>query len=98
MAFYFLAVAPALARLRPGLYAAGIWADGAYAPYDEIARWAFSESPEIRLLIVLRGRGKTLHLSVPPGEYGAVQKALSRQVRSQVLHPDPDILNLSKAD
>jgi hypothetical protein len=95
IALYFLLLVPLVSRIRPGLYEAGIWADGDFAAYDRISRWAFTESPEIRLLLVVRGRARALHLRVPPDLYGAVRKVLRQQIRDNRLHPDPQILDLS---
>jgi hypothetical protein len=97
-ALYFLCLVPLLSRIRPGLYEAGIWTDGDFAAYDRISRWTFTESPEIRLLLVLRGRGRALHMRIPPDLYGAVRKVLRRQMRDNRLHPDPEILDLSGTD
>lgn len=94
-AVYFLLLVPLLSRVRPGLYQAGIWTDGGFAAYDRISRWTFSEAPDIRLLLVLRGRERALHMRVPPDQYGAVRKFLHQLMRDNRLRPDPEILDLS---
>jgi hypothetical protein len=55
MASYFLLMAPLLARIQPGLYRDGVWAEGGFLPYAEIRRLAFFETPEIVLVLLPRG-------------------------------------------
>jgi hypothetical protein len=75
-ALYFLGAVRLLMIIRTGFYVPGIWAEGGFVPYEEIARWAIRDSEEIVLLIVRRGRAGALRLSVPRDDYGAVTKLL----------------------
>jgi len=94
MSAYFLIMVPLALRIRPGLYEDGVWADGGFLPWSEIARVAFVESPQIVLLLVPRRGGRSQRLAVPPGEYGEVRKHLHEKMRAGVLQLDPAILGL----
>jgi hypothetical protein len=97
MALYFLLMVPLLARIRPGLYRDGVWADGGFLPYASIGRLAFFETPEIVLVLLPRGglRG-VFRLFVPPQEYAAVRKLLEDQIRARVLKVEEGILGLAE--
>lgn len=95
MAAYFILMVPLVARIRPGLYRDGVWAEGDFLPWGRIGRIAFVETPEIVLVMVPRGgRSSPLRLLVPPGEYGAVRKLLEEKIRSRQLTMEKAILGL----
>jgi hypothetical protein len=94
MSAYFVVMVPLATRIRLGLYRDGIWADAGFIRWEEIARVAFRETPEVVLLLLPRtGRG-SFRLPVPPGEYGTVRKLLAEKSRDGELHLDPAILGL----
>jgi hypothetical protein len=97
IALYFLLMVPLLARIRPGLYRDGVWADGGFLPYASIGRLAFFETPEIVLVLLPKGglRG-VFRLFVPPQEYAAVRKLLEEQIRARVLRVEEGILGLAE--
>jgi hypothetical protein len=94
IALYFLGILPLLARIPMGFYGEGIWAEGGFVPYNRIRRLAFSEGPELVLLLLPWGRGGAFRLQVPPAEYGAVRKVLGEKIRSQVMNLEGGILGL----
>ena len=94
-ALYFLGAVRLLTIMRAGFYVPGIWAEGGFVPYKEIARWAIRDSEEIVLLIVRRGRAGALRLNVPRDNYGAVTKLLQQKAHEHSLRVDPAILGLS---
>jgi hypothetical protein len=94
MAAYFIVMVPLVARIRPGLYRDGVWADRGFLSWQRIARIAFVETPEIVLVMVPRGRSGPMRLSVPPGEYGTVRKLLEEKIRSRQLTMEKAILGL----
>lgn len=94
MAVYFVVMVPLGARIRRGLYREGVWAEGGFVPYRDIGRLAFREGKEIVLLLLPRGRSRTLRLPVPPSEYGAVRKVLADLERARVLTFESAILGL----
>jgi hypothetical protein len=94
MAVYFLAVPPLARTMSVGFYATGIWLETGFLPYDRITRWTFHETPDVLLILVVRGTGRAVVLPVPSEEYGLARKILHTQVRDRVLQPDPAILNL----
>lgn len=97
MAIYFLLMAPLLARIRPGLYRDGVWAESRFLPYARIGRLAFFETPEIVLVMLPRdGWRGVLRLLVPPQEYAGVRKLLEEQIRARVLRIEEGILGLSE--
>lgn len=94
MALYFLVMVPLATSIRLGLYRDGIWADAGFIRWENIARVAFRETPDVVLLLLPRhGRG-TFRLPVPGPEYGRVQKLLQEKARDGNLHLDPAILGL----
>lgn len=96
MALYFVAMVPLLARIQPGFYRDGVWADGGFLPYARIGRLAFFERPEIVLVLLPRGGfGSAFRLLVPPHEYAAVRKVLEEKIRARVLRIEDGILGLS---
>jgi hypothetical protein len=97
MASYFLLMTPLLARIQPGLYRDGVWAEGGFLPYAEIGRLAFFETPEIMLVLLPKGgwRG-VFKLLVPPNEYPAVRRLLEEQIRARVLRIEEGILGLGE--
>jgi hypothetical protein len=98
MAFFFLGVPHLTKTMRIGFYESGIWTETTFVPYGRIGRWAFAESPEIRLMLVPRGSGRALQLVIPRDEYGAARKILQGKTRDQVLAPDAAILDLEHSD
>jgi hypothetical protein len=93
-AAYFLLMVPLSARIRLGLYRDGVWADSGFLPYARIGRMAFREQPEIVLLLVPKGRDRSLRLPVPRDEYGAVRKVLEEKIRERAVNVEAGILGL----
>ena len=94
MALYFVLMVPLARTIELGFYRDGVWADGGFVPYRDIARLAFRETPEIVLLLLPRGQAAPFHLPVPRGEYGAVRKLLEEKIRARVVCTDEAILGL----
>jgi hypothetical protein len=94
MALYFILMVPLSLRIHLGFYRDGVWADTGFLPYANIGRMAFRETPEIVLLLVPRGRSRSVRLPVPPEEYGAVRKVLEEKRREGLVHVDEAILGL----
>jgi ABC-type polysaccharide transport system permease subunit len=94
MAAYFIVMVPLVARIRPGLYRDGIWADRGFLSWERIGRMAFVETPEIVLVMVPRGGASPMRLAVPPGEYGTVRKLLEEKIRARQLMMEKAILGL----
>jgi hypothetical protein len=94
MALYFILMVPLSLRIHLGFYRDGVWADTGFLPYGKIGRMAFRETPEIVLLLVPRGRTRSVRLPVPPEEYGAVRKVLEEKRREGLVHVDEAILGL----
>ena len=94
MALYFVGMVPLATRIRLGLYRDGIWADAGFIRWEEIARIAFLETPDVFLLLLPRNGKGSFRLPVPSDEYGRVQKLLQEKARTGDLHLDPAILGL----
>lgn len=94
MSTYFLTMVPLALRVRPGLYRDGVWADAGFLRWDDIARIAFVETPQIVLLLVPRRGGGSHRLAVPPDEYGEVRKLLQEKLKAGALRLDPALLGL----
>jgi hypothetical protein len=93
-AAYFILMVPLSARIRPGLYRDGVWADRGFLPYARIGRMAFREGPEIVLVLLQRGAARAFRLPVPPEEYGALRKVLEEKIRERVVNVETGILGL----
>jgi hypothetical protein len=99
IALYFVLMVPLLARIRPGLYRDGVWAERGFLPYGKIGRLAFLEKPEIVLLLLPKGGWTSaFRLLVPPQEYAGVRKVLEEMSRARILRTDEGILGLSQLD
>jgi hypothetical protein len=93
-AAYFILMVPLSARIRPGLYRDGVWAEAGFLPWGRIGRMAFREQPEIVLLLLPKGRARSLRLPVPREEYGAVRKVLEEKIRERAVNVEAGILGL----
>jgi hypothetical protein len=94
MSAYFLIMVPLATRIRLGLYRDGIWADAGFIRWEEVARIAFLETPEVILLLLPREGRRSFRLPVPGKEYGGVRKLLAEKARDGALQLDPAILGL----
>jgi len=94
MSAYFVVMVPLATTIRLGIYRDGIWTEAGFIRWEEIARVAFRETPEVVLLLLPRSGRGSFHLPVPPEEYGAVRKVLAERSRTGELHLDPAILGL----
>jgi hypothetical protein len=98
MTVYFLAMGPLLARIRRGVYRDGVLSDRGFVAWGCVSRLAFIEIGEIALVMIVRGRPRAFRLSIPPGEYGAVRKAVEERMRRGELRVDPALLGLGLAE
>ncbi|HXK08466.1 MAG TPA: hypothetical protein VMT70_02355 [Vicinamibacteria bacterium] len=94
MAVYFLGMVPLARRIRLGLFRDGVWAHRGFLRWEDVARIAFVEKPQIVLLLQARRQGSAFKLPVPADEYGAVRKLLEEKARAGVLRLEPAILGL----
>jgi hypothetical protein len=94
MAAYFIVMVPLVARIRPGFYRDGVWADRGFLAWDRIGRIAFVETPEIVLVMVPRGGSSPMRLLVPAEDYGTVRKLLEEKIRARELTMEKAILGL----
>jgi hypothetical protein len=94
MAVYFLGLVPLARRIRLGVYRDGVWAHRGFLRWEDVARIAFVEAPEIVLLLRPRRGGASYKLPVPGEEYGTVRKVLEEKARQGLLHLEPAILGL----
>ena len=81
-------------RIRLGVYRDGVWAHRGFLRWEDVARIAFVETPEVVLLLQPRRHGASFKLPVPGEEYGRVRKLLEEKARAGVLHLEPVILGL----
>ena len=93
-AAYFILMVPLSGRIRLGFYRDGVWADSGFLPYERIGRMAFREDREIVLLLLPRGRARSLRLPVPRDEYGAARKVLEEKIREHAVTVESGILGL----
>jgi hypothetical protein len=95
MAAYFLGLVPLARRIRLGIYRDGVWAHRGFLRWEDVARIAFVETPQVVLLLRSRRDQASFKLLVPGEEYGTVRKLLDEKARAGVLRLDPAILDLS---
>ena len=94
MAVYFLGLVPLARRIRLGLYRDGVWAHRGFLPWQDVARIAYVEGPQVVLLLQPRRGGASFKLPVPGEDYGAVRKLIEEQARAGTLQLEPAILGL----
>jgi hypothetical protein len=94
MAVYFLGLVPLTRRIRLGVYRDGVWAHRGFIRWEDVARIAFVETPEIVVLLQTRRSGASYKLPVPGEEYGTVRKVLEEKARAGELHLEPALLGL----
>jgi hypothetical protein len=94
MAVYFLGLVPLARRIHLGLYRDGVWAHRGFLRWEDVARIAFVETPQIVVLLQPRRGGASFKLPVPGEEYGTVRKVLEDKARAGVLQLEPAILGL----
>ena len=94
MAVYFLGLVPLARRIRLGFYRDGVWAHRGFIRWEDVARIAFVETPEVVLLLQPRRSGASYKLPVPVEEYGTVRKVLEEKARAGVLHLEPALPGL----
>lgn len=94
MSAYFLGMVPLARRIRLGLYRDGIWAHRGFVRWQDVARIAFVEKPQIVLLLQPRRGAPAFKLPVPAAEYGTVRKVLDEKVREGLLRLEPAIPGL----
>jgi hypothetical protein len=94
MALYFLGLVPLARRIRLGLYRDGVWAHRGFLRWEDVARLAFVETPQVVLLLQPRRGGASYKLPVPGEEYGRVRKILEEKARAGLLQLEPAILGL----
>lgn len=94
MAAYFLGLVPLARRIRLGIYGAGVWAHRGFLRWEDVARIAFVETPEVVLLLQPRRAGASYKLPVPGVEYGTVRKVLEEKARAGVLRLEPALPGL----
>jgi hypothetical protein len=95
MSAYFLIMVPLATRIRLGLYRDGVWAEAGFIRWEDVARIAFLETPDVVLLLLPRqGRRGSFRLPVPGTEYGGVRRLLADKTRNGALQLDTAILGL----
>ncbi len=99
MMFVYYAGAVPLSRLvRRGFYAAGIWTDSRFLPYDRIGGLTWREGAEVALVLIARARGVALRLVVPGSHYGAARRMLRDKSAAHAIHFAGTSLDLGAHD
>jgi len=86
MLLYYLAAMPLGRRVRRGFYAEGVWTDSGFLPYPQIGGLSWREGPTVALVLLVKGRGAALRLTVPGDHYGAVRRLLRDKIASRQIH------------
>lgn len=100
MFLYYGYAVPLSTRIRRGLYADGIWADGAFLAYDRIGGFSWSSRETAPTLVVItRGRPVARRLAVPLEHLGEVRRVLREQIaRHGLAQADAPGLHLAGHD
>jgi hypothetical protein len=98
MLFYYGYLTPLAARVPRGLYERGIWADGGFVPFEQVARLAWREEPAIVLTVVSRVRQAVYHLTVPQQFYAEARRVLRDRLAGHDIHFVPPALDLGAHD
>lgn len=101
MALYYTVLFPLSFRIRRGLYASGIWAEGGFVPYSRIRALSWLEKPEL-VLVVRTESGITgggyARLLVPGELYGQARRILAGHIEDRSLSVGKSILGLSESE
>jgi hypothetical protein len=88
MFVYFGYMLPLSTRITRGLYAAGIWTDSGFMPYEQIGgiTWREGQSPTLIVISRLRSLARTLEVPVPA--LGEVRRVLRDKISSHAIEMD----------
>ena len=98
MLVYYGYLTPLAARVPRGFYDSGIWADGGFVPFADVARLAWREEPAIVLMIVSRARRAVHRLTVPQQCYAQARRVLRDPLADDAIHFAPPALDLGAHD
>jgi hypothetical protein len=81
---YFFPMSLTIAR---GFYEDGIWADGAFIPYNEVGGISWREGKnQATLIVISRLRNLARRLVVPGDKYGAARRLLRDKIGDHSIH------------
>jgi hypothetical protein len=97
MVVYYGYLLPLAVRIRRGFYERGIWADGGYVAFNDIARLSWREDPGITLVVVRR-TGAVRQLAVPQQFYAQARRLLRDRIKAHEIEFAPSALALGAHD
>lgn len=98
MLVYYGYLTPLAARVPRGFYESGIWTDGGFVPFADVARLAWREDPGIVLMIVSHARRAVHQLAVPQQCYAEARRLLRDRLAGDAIQFAPPALDLGAHD
>jgi len=86
MFLYYGYALPLSTRIARGFYQDGVWTDGGFMPWRQIAAVSWREERGITLVLLSRVRQMARTLRVPSDLYGEARRLLRDRVKSDDLH------------
>jgi hypothetical protein len=88
MFVYYGYMLPLSTRIKPGLYADGVWTDTAFMPYQQIGGISWREADPPVLIVISRSKMLARHLTVPGQFLGEVRRLLRDKISSHAIEMD----------
>jgi len=84
---YYAYFFPMSLGIRRGFYADGIWAEGAFIPYNEVGGISWRETEnQVTLIVISRLKNLARKLVVPGDKYGAARRLLRDKIGEHAIH------------
>ena len=86
MCLYYAYLLPLSRRIGRGFYEDGIWADGAFTPYQDVGGISWREEERrVTLIVISRSRNLARRLVVPGDKYGAARRLLRDKISEHAI-------------
>lgn len=85
MFIYFGYAVPLSTRIKLGLYADGIWAEGGFIPYTQIGGLSWKGGDSSTLVVISRFRAMARRLEVPGPVLGEVRRLLRAKIAAHAI-------------
>jgi len=87
MFLYYAYFFPMSLTIGRGFYEDGIWAEGAFIPYNEVGGISWREGEhQVTLVVISRLRSLARRLTVPGDKYGAARRLLRDKIGERAIH------------
>ena len=86
MFVYYGCAFPLSTRITRGFYRDGVWSDGGFMPWGQIAAVSWREGAVLTLVLIPHVRPVAKRLEVPGHLYGEARRLLQDKVKAQDMH------------